>query len=151
MKSQESSTINLINKVVSSFEEWIITQSSSYKYEVKALQDVARERHEIFENLVNSSKVSIKSKLKEFSDWFSKEVTKLKKLYESIKDKVDVLMNSSRTLIEDLSSFNKDYIGVLKIQMEADDKLFTSIEKSPTGFHEKLSKFDFLSTTSISQ
>lgn len=42
-----------------------------------------------------SSKDSIESKLKDFSDLFSKEMTELGKFCESIKEKVDDLMNAT--------------------------------------------------------
>lgn len=150
LKYQESKTKNLVNNVLTSSEERFIAKSNSYKYEVKALQDVAREQHAIFGNLLNSSKESIESKLKDLWDLFSKQVMNLDNFCESIKDKVD-FFTSTRTLVEYVSAFNKDYVVNLKLKREADDKVFTNIEQSLSGFHDKLKKLDFSSTSSISQ
>ena len=94
-----------------------------------------------------SSKDSIESKLKDFSDLFSKEMTELGKFCESIKEKVDDLMNATWTLIKDVSAFNKEYVGDLKDKKEADGQVFTKIENTLFGFNERLSKFDFPSTS----
>lgn len=51
---------------------------------------------------MNSSKYSIELKLQDFGDLFSKEVTKFDKFCESINDKVDVLINGTKTLFEDV-------------------------------------------------
>lgn len=68
-----------------------------------------------------------------------------------IKDNFDVLIKETQTLIEDILAFNKQYVGELKLKKESNDKVFTSIENSLTGFYEILSKFDFPSTNLISQ
>ena len=62
-----------------------------------------------------------------------------------------VFLWEQRTLIEDIRAFNKEYIGELKLKKEFDGKVFIATENSFTSFHYSLSKFNFLSTTSISQ
>ncbi|CAI9299918.1 unnamed protein product [Lactuca saligna] len=83
--------------------------------------------------LVKTSKDSIELKLKEFSDLFSKEVKKLDTFCVRIKNKVDVMIGSNRTMIEDIHSFNKGYTDEMKLKTEADGKLFVNIEKSLKG------------------
>lgn len=51
LKSQESRINNLITSSVTSFEEHMDAHSSSYKHDVKELQNVAKERHEFFRSL----------------------------------------------------------------------------------------------------
>lgn len=97
---------------------------------------------------MNSSKEPIASKLKEFSDLFSKEVLKLDKFCEGIKDKFDVLLGAACKMIEDIRSFNKGYTKELKLKKEVDGKVF---EDSFTAFHNSLSQVDFLSNSLISQ
>lgn len=45
------------------------------------------------------------------------------------------LMDATRTLIEDISSFNIEYVVELNHKKESDGKVFTTIERSVTGFH----------------
>ncbi|CAI9282172.1 unnamed protein product [Lactuca saligna] len=94
---------------------------------------------------MNTSKESIESKIKEFNNLFSKEVKKLDMFYKGTKDKVEVLLGATQTIIEDVYSFNKDYAGVLREKKEADSQVFSKIEHSLTRFQESLSKFDFTS------
>lgn len=61
----------------------------------------------MFKKLMNTSKASIESKLKEFSDLFSKEVKKLDMFCVRIKDNVDVLLGATRIMIKDTHSFYK--------------------------------------------
>lgn len=80
----------------------------------------------------------------------SKEIKKLDKFCVGIKDNVDVLIGAKWTLVDDICAFNKYYAADLKLKKEFDGNAFTSIEKSPTGFHDRLLKVDFSSTTLIS-
>lgn len=100
---------------------------------------------------MKTSKDSIELKLKEFSDLFSKEVKKLDTFCDRMKNKFDVMIGSTHTMIEDIHSFNKGYTNEMKLKTEADGKLFVNIEKSLIGFQDILSKFDFPSHTSLSQ
>lgn len=79
-------------------------------------------------------------KTKDFSDLFFKEFQKLGNFCVSLKTKVDVLYNETKRLVEDLTTFNKDYSGDLKVKSEIDAKIFGKVEKSLSEFQETLLK-----------
>lgn len=68
----------------------------------------------ISEKLFTESKATIELNIKEFSELFSKEVQMLDNFCLSVTKKVDVLMGATTRLVEDLTTFNKDYSGDLK-------------------------------------
>lgn len=74
-----------------------------YMFYLKEFQNIAWERLAIFEKMINSSKESIKLKIKDL------EVTMLCKFCLAIKHNFDVLLGARRTLIEDIHAFIKDY------------------------------------------
>lgn len=101
--------------------------------------------------MVNSSKTSIESELKEFSDLFSKDVKTLDTFCDKITKKVNVMIGPTAKLIKDITSFNKGYIDEMKLNKVEDGRLFDKINKCLTRFQDTLLKFDFTSTNSISQ
>lgn len=60
------------------------------------------------------------------------------------------MIGATTRLVEDITTFNKDYTGDLKIKNEAARKVFDRIEKYRIVFQETLSKFDFTSQSSLS-
>lgn len=105
---------------------------------MRGCHNVAGERHTLFEKMVTSSKESVITKVLGLVDLFSKEVTKLYKFYGPLKDIVGVLFGSTRTLIEYIRAFNKEYVGEMKLKMESDSKAFTNIKNSILSFHVSL-------------
>lgn len=75
---------------------------SSYKFDFKEVQNVARERHELVYNRLNSLKESLDLRIKELVDLVTKEVSKLEKLWNGIPKTVKVLLGAMTTLIEDV-------------------------------------------------
>lgn len=151
LKSQESRTKTIIDGVDKRIDEELALHSQTFNHEIKKLQDVAREFQELFEKMVNSSKTSIKSKLKEFIDLFSKKVKQLDMFCDKIMHMVNVLIGATTKLIEEINFFSKGYTGEMKLKNKANGKVFDRIEKSLTGFQVKPSMFDFTPTHSLSQ
>ncbi|CAI9302383.1 unnamed protein product [Lactuca saligna] len=98
---------------------WLATYSHSFDSKLMKLQDATCERHVIFENMVIGSK-------------------------DSIELKVNVLMGTMTCLVEDLTTFNKDYSRDLKLKNEGDGKMFDKIEKNLTEFKRLSQNLIFL-------
>lgn len=150
LKSQDSRTKALINGVDKRINEQLALHSQTFNHQFEKLQDGACERHALFEKLVTTSKISIELKIKEFHDMFSTEFNKLDKFCENVKDKVGVLIGATRTMIEEICDFNKDYVDSLNEKIEKDGKVFNNIEISLNGFQETFAKLDLSSKTLFS-
>lgn len=61
------------------------------------------------------------------------------------------MANATTQLVEDLTIFNKDYSGDLKVKSETDTKIFEKVEKSRFNFQETLSTATLSSQSSILQ
>lgn len=73
-------------------------------------------------------------KLNELHNMLSQEITKLDKFCEKVKDNVEILIGFTRTVIEDIRTFNKDYSKGLTEKKEVDSQVFTKIKNSLTRF-----------------
>lgn len=74
LNSYESRISTLIEGVDKSVDERLATHSRTFKHEITKLLEVARERHELFEKLVTTSRNSIELNVKEFNDFFYQRV-----------------------------------------------------------------------------
>lgn len=81
----------------------------------------------------------------------TKEVKRLDKFCLGIQHNVDVILAASRTLIEDIRAFHKDYEEEMKLKKEYDENTFRGNKNSLTSFHDRLLKFNVQTTTSISE
>lgn len=58
----------------------------------------------------------------------AKEFKKLDENYNMLHKKVYVIANATTRLIEDITTFNKDYTKDLKVKTDKDEKLLENIE-----------------------
>lgn len=65
--------------------------------------------------------------------------------------KADVIAEVMAPMIEDITTFNKDYSHDLKFKPEKDDKLFKKVEEFYSEFKETLLKVDLSTQSSISE
>ncbi|CAI9281094.1 unnamed protein product [Lactuca saligna] len=80
---------------------------------------------------------SIVKKIQDFVDLVTKEVKKLDKFCLGIKHNVDVILTASRTLIEVIRAFHKDYEEELKLKKESIENTFRGNENTVTYFHDQ--------------
>ncbi|CAI9264460.1 unnamed protein product [Lactuca saligna] len=120
-------------------------------FEISKLRDVTKECRELFEKIVFVSKSYLKLKIKDLSDLFSKEVQMLDNFCVSLNKKVDVLANATTQLVEDITTFNKDYPGDLKFNFKQHAKVFEKVDKYLSDFQENFSNVVLSSPSSISK
>ncbi|CAI9290109.1 unnamed protein product [Lactuca saligna] len=80
-----------------------------YKYDITNVKNVACERHELTEKVLQSSIESMEFKFKGLHDFIVKEVTKIDGFCTRIKKNVYVLLSTTCNLIEDIYAFNVEY------------------------------------------
>lgn len=93
------------------------------------LRDAAKQRYEISARQVSETKDSLELKIKDLSEFITKEVKNLDNYCVFVNKKVDTVASTITRLTEDLTDFNNDYSGDLKVKSEKDDKVFEKIEK----------------------
>lgn len=82
------------------------------------LCDGAKQRYEISARQVFETKDSLELKVKDLSDFITKEVKNLDNYSVFVNKKVDVVASAITCLIEDLTDFNNDFSGDLKVKSE---------------------------------
>ncbi|CAH1452678.1 unnamed protein product [Lactuca virosa] len=91
--------------------------------------DVSKERHESFVKQLEEMKVCLQNHISDIRKLLESEVEIFSKNYSKLHMKIDVIDQALTCLIEDISSFNKDYtIGIQDIVKE-DVQVFTRVEE----------------------
>lgn len=113
----------MIGDVDKKQEERLATQSRNFNYEITMLRDVAKARHDIFEEKVTETKESLDLKVYEFQALMYKEVKKLDDNYNRLHENVDIVAGATTRLV----ALNKDHYKELKDKSEKDNKVFEKV------------------------
>lgn len=97
-------TRTLIEGVNKNLDEKLTLHSQNFNHEIGKLQDVAKERHGLFEKFFISSKQSVELNLTKLRNSLDQEISKLDTFYGQVKSNVETLIGAIRTLIEDIQA-----------------------------------------------
>lgn len=130
LKVQETRTLTLIEDMDKLINECLANHFQPFDFKILKLLDVKKEHHELFEKMVFDSKSSVELKIKELTHLFTKEVKNLDNFCVSLETIVDVLANATTHLVEDITTFNKDYSSDSKLKTEPDKEVFEKVNTS---------------------
>ncbi|CAH1435811.1 unnamed protein product [Lactuca virosa] len=151
LKAQESRLRTLIDDVHKRNDERVLNHSQTLNGEIFKLRDVLKERHEILAKQLEETKVFLQTQIKYIRTLLESEVKKFDESSTMIYKKLDVVAESTTRLIEDITSFNKDYMTGLQDKKKGDAKVFAKVEEFLTKIKAMLLTQSTISLESISQ
>ncbi|CAI9299820.1 unnamed protein product [Lactuca saligna] len=103
----------------------VLTHSKTLNGEISKLHDVSKEIHEILAKQLEEPKVLLQPQITDIQTLLEFEVKKFDESSTTLHKKLDVVAKTNTLLIEDITSFNKDYTITLQDKMEGDTQVFT--------------------------